>query len=54
MSTGREMWKEFYVGFLFFLLSFLYLSHLIGTAQQQHTETEKSVHAITSKESNHG
>jgi hypothetical protein len=53
MSTGREMWKEFYVGFLFFLLSFLYLSHFTATAQQQ-METEKAVHATTTQEINHG
>jgi hypothetical protein len=28
MSTGRKWKKEIYVGFLLFLLSFLYLSHL--------------------------
>jgi hypothetical protein len=28
MSAGRGMLKEFYVGFLLLLLSFLYLSHL--------------------------
>lgn len=33
MSTGRKWQKEIYVGFLLFLLSFLYLSHL--TAQLQ-------------------
>ena len=28
MSTGRKLGKEIYVGFLLFLLTFLYLSHL--------------------------
>ena len=28
MSAGRGLLKEFYVGFLLLLLSFLYLSHL--------------------------
>ena len=28
MSAGRKLFKEFYVGFLLLMLSFLYLSHL--------------------------
>jgi hypothetical protein len=28
MSAGRKLVKEIYVGFLLFLLAFLYLSHL--------------------------
>lgn len=38
MSTGRGLLKEFYVGFLLLLLSFLYLSHL--TRASDHAPNE--------------
>lgn len=35
MSTGRTVKRELYVGFLLFLLTFLYLSHFTqGTAAE--------------------
>lgn len=45
MSTGRIEWKELYVGFLLFLLTFLYLSHLnreIAAVELHHSETMKA------------
>ena len=36
MSAGRKWWKELYVGFLLFLLSFLYLSQLITEIRAGH------------------
>lgn len=38
MSTGRQLLKEIYVGFLLLLLSFLYLSHLSSEARISQTD----------------
>lgn len=46
MSTGRNWKKEIYVGFLLFLLSFLYLSHLSQEFQPVH------VHVVTPPNAN--
>lgn len=40
MSAGRHWLKEFYVGFLLLLLSFLYLSHLNRELRQAELRDE--------------
>jgi len=40
MSAGRHWIKEFYVGFLLLVLSFLYLSHLTAEYRQAELEDE--------------
>jgi hypothetical protein len=45
MSTGRKWQKEIYVGFLLFLLSFLYLSHLSQQLRPAHATVDIDVTA---------
>lgn len=48
MSTGRMVLKEFYVGFLLLLLTFLYLSHLNAGTNLAPTEDAEALKAFRS------